>query len=168
MNIDLEALHLNPLNYCDLILHTATVVLFAARSRVSCTYLFLSTLYLVSATLRHFYLSSMSHTYSPPSFPPPSYHLSDGFLLSHLSSDWSTSVTFVTRRLVFARCIPQARPQLLVHTYAMFVIFATKTPRLESPRYGLPVGLRNHKSRLRPDTRIHAPQRTPLLQKTKG
>ena len=37
MNIDLEALHLNPLNYCDLMPRTTTVVLFAARSRVSCT-----------------------------------------------------------------------------------------------------------------------------------
>ncbi len=37
MNINLEGLHLNPLNYCDLTLRTATVVLFAARSRVSCT-----------------------------------------------------------------------------------------------------------------------------------
>ena len=70
MNIDLEALHLNPLNYCDLMLRTATIVLFVARSRVSCTYLFLFTLDLVSATLRHFYLTSMFHTYSPPSFPP--------------------------------------------------------------------------------------------------
>jgi hypothetical protein len=68
MNIDLEALHLNPLNYCDLMLRTTTVVLFAARSRVLAPALFPFTLDLVSATsfLRLFLpLINVSHLQSP-------------------------------------------------------------------------------------------------------
>ena len=65
MNIDLEALHLSPLSYCNSMLRTATVVSFAVCSRVPRICLFPFTLDLVSATsfLWHLYLSSMSHTY---------------------------------------------------------------------------------------------------------
>jgi len=159
MNIDLEVLHLNPLNYCDLMPRTTTVVLFAARSRVSCTcpspIHARSSLCNLTAFLP---LINVSHLQSPSLHP--SYHLSDGFLLlSHIFPRTGPYLSlFVARRLVFTRCIPQARPQLLVPIHDMLSSF----PRIIRHSLNARVmtcleesGIANRD--LQPATRIRAP-----------
>jgi hypothetical protein len=163
MNIVLEARHLNPLSYCDLMLgncHCRLVCRMFTRPLLPIHAL--SSLYnlILIAILP---LITVSHLRSAP----PSHLLSDeGPLnsLAYLSSDWLISVT---RRLVFTRRILRTRPQyrytytLCYHpSYGIPTLLTIRVLHTLSPELPPPTPLassRNPESRLRPATRIYVP-----------